>query len=271
MSVLAELDALRRRTRGDRHAYSFPLFLFGGLILLAPVCYLSYRPPEAGTIDIGPFPQLTPVGWLVYPDLVGWYWILTIVGGFWLTNRWYRHRAHRRGVETDFQVPAAVACAALLGFLVWPTFFTVAVTGDRFVVNLTILLVSAVLAAAALLWARHDRARTAGLAAATFFATIAAGAIGMYFRHGYAALVIIAAALLALAWVERSVLLTVVSVLFAGVAPLVNVYNLENVAFRLGWTPADYWDLRVISLQVLLLPALVLLAGGAVAVIGNRR
>lgn len=273
MSVLADLDALRRRTRSDRHAYSFPLFLFGGLILLAPVCYLSYRPPEVGTIDIGPFPQLTPVGWLVYPDLVGWYWLLTIVGGLWLTNWWYRHRAHKRGVETDFQVPAAVACAALLGFLVWPTFFNVAVTGQRFVVNLTILVVSAVLAAAAWLWARRRTGwgRAAGLAAAAFFATVAAGAVGMYFRHGYAGLVIIAAALLVLAWVERSVLLTVVSVLFAGVALLVNVYNLENVAFRLGWTPDDYWDLRVISSQVLLLPALVLLAGGAVAVIGKRR
>jgi hypothetical protein len=33
--VLADLAALRRRTRGDRHAYAFPLFLFGALILWA--------------------------------------------------------------------------------------------------------------------------------------------------------------------------------------------------------------------------------------------
>jgi hypothetical protein len=270
MSVLADLEALRRRTRGDRHSYTFPLFLFGALILLAPLCYLSYRPPEQVTgIDRGPFPQFTTPGWLVYPDLVGWYWILTIVGGFWLTSWWYRHRARRRGIETDVRLPAAVACAALLGFLMWPTLFRVTVGSAEPAVDLAILVVAAALAAAAWLWAsrRADWGHTAGLAAAAFCTAVAFGAVGTFVHRGHAALLIIAAALLVLAWVERSVRLTVVSVLFAGAAALVNLYNVEN----LGWAPADYWDLRVITFQVLLLPAAILLLGGAVTLIGKRR
>jgi DNA-binding MarR family transcriptional regulator len=41
--------------------------------------------------------------------------------------------------------------------------------------------------------------------------------------------VIIAAALLVLAWAERSVLLTVVGVVFTGLALLVNLYDVQNV------------------------------------------
>jgi hypothetical protein len=271
MSVLTDLDALRRRTRGDRHAYAFPLFLFGGLILLAPICYESLSTPFEST-DLGPFPQFTPTGLLMYPALVGWYWILTIVGGLWLTNWWYRHRARKQGVETDVRVPTAVAGAALFGFLVWPVFsgvFGPVGLYSRPAVNLPILFGCAAIAAVIALWARR-RGSTAGFAVATFFATVSFGAVGVYCIRGHAALVVIAAALLVLAWAERSVPLTVVAGLFAGSAMLVNLYNLENVCHRIGWV-SDGWDERVTAWQNLLLPGLILLVGGAVTVIGNRR
>jgi hypothetical protein len=282
--VLADLAALRRRTRGDRHAYSFPLFLFGALILLAPVCYLGFT-PTAFSRDvvavIGPFPQFAaPSHLLEYPHLVGWYWILTIIGGLSLTNWWYRQRARRHGVETDVRVPLAAAIAGLLGFLAWQPLFSI-LLNELFpvfngaystpAVNLPILFGAAVLATAAGLWStrRAGWPRTAAVAVAAFFAAVAFGALGVYLIRGYAALVVIAVALLVLAWTERSVLLAVVSALFAGAALLVNLYNVENVFYRLGWDGGQ--DQRVAALQSLLLPAVVLLAGGAVAVVRQRR
>ena len=71
------------------------------------------------------------------------------------------------------------------------------------------------------------------------------------------ALLVIAVGLLALAALERSWGLTVVAVLYAGAAVLVNFYDLENVL----WFPGE----RYVQLPSLLLPAVVLLVGGTVA------
>jgi hypothetical protein len=124
--VLADLAALRRRVRDDRHAYAFPLFLFGALILLAPVCCL---PSDLMEGDLGPFPQFT-AGLVRYPALVGRYWVLTIVGGFWLTSWWYRQRARRHGVETDVRVPTAVRTLFVPGVILLAG-GVVAVVGKR--------------------------------------------------------------------------------------------------------------------------------------------
>lgn len=280
--ILADLDALRRRTRDDRHAYVFPLFLFGALILLSPVLYASTLPPdefELVIVDTGPFPQFTSIGQR-YPDLVGWYWVATIIGGLWLTTWWYRRRARRHGVETDVRVPAAAAVAALVGFLMWQPLFGILLHelfDDYFgaystpAVNLPILFGSAAGAAAAGLWStrRTGWTRTAGVAVAAFLATVFFGAVGAYLIRGYAALVIIAAALLVLAWVERSVLLAVVGGLFTATALLVNLYDMQNVFYRLGWQAG--WNDQASTLQVMLLPGLILVAGGVTAVVMDRR
>jgi hypothetical protein len=280
--ILADLDALRRRTRDDRHAYAFPLFLFGALILLSPVLYASTLPPpefEMVSIDLGPFPQFSPIG-QQYPDLVGWYWVMTIIGGLWLTTWWYRRRARRHGVETDVRVPAAAAVAALAGFLMWQPLFGILLHelfDDYYgaystpAVNLPILFGSAAGAVVAGLWSsrRTGWTRTAGVAVAAFLVTVFFGAVGVYLINGYAALVIIAAALLVLAWVERSVLLSVVGGLFAAAALLVNLYEVQNVFYRLGWHAG--WNDKVSTLQVMLLPGLILVVGGVTAVVRDRR
>lgn len=275
--MLDDLAALRRQVRADRHAYAFPLFLFGALILLAPVCYASIPPPaafEMVAVQLGPFPQFAPVGLLTHPDLVGWYWVMTIIGGLALTLWWYRHRARGQGVETNTRVAVVAVIAALLGFLVWPSLFSVLGPSglySRPALNLTILFGSAALAAAAVLWGirRDDPARTVTVAVATFLAVVAFGAVGVYLVNGYTALVIIAVLLLGLAWSERSALLAVVGVLFIAVALLVNLYDVANVFDRLGWDGG--FDLQVVALQTLLLPGVILLAGGVAAVIGRRR
>lgn len=280
--ILADLDALRRRTRDDRHAYTFPLFLFGALILLSPVLYATTLPQddfELVPVGSGVFPQFTAIG-LKYPDLVGWYWIITIIGGLWATSWWYRRRARRHGVETDVRVPTAAAVAALAGFLVWEPLFGTLLR-DVFdynygfysmpAVNLPILFGSAAAAAAAGLWStrRTGWSRTAGVAVAAFLTSVFFGAVVVYLIRGYGALVIIAAALLALAWAERSALLAVVGCLFTGAALLVNLYEMQNVFHRLGWNGG--WNDQVSTLQVMLLPGMILIVGGVVAIIRDRR
>lgn len=275
-NVLTDLAALRRRVRDDRHAYAFPLFLFGALILLAPVCYLPSALTEG---DLGPFPQFT-AGLVRYPALVGWYWVMTIVGGLWLTGWWYRQRASRHGVETDVRVPTAVAVAALLGFVAWQPLFTTLLL-EMFAdymgphstpaVNLPILFGSAVLTAVAGLWGarRTGWARTVGIAVAAFLATVALGAVSAYFHGGYTALVIIGIALLVLAWAERSVLLAVVSGLFTVLALLINLEGELQIFARLGWFVGG--NDQVTALWTLLVPGVLLLGGGVGAVIGQRR
>jgi hypothetical protein len=274
--VVADLAALRRRARRDRHAYAFPLFLFGALILLAPLCYLDTDATEG---DSGPFPQF--VSSLVrYPFLLGWYWVLAIVGGLWLTSWWYRHRARRHGVETDIRVPTAAAVAALLGFLAWQPLFTTLLI-ELFphymgpfstpAVNLPILFGCAALAATAWLWGarRTGWARTVAAAVAAFLATVSFGAVSAYFHGGYAQLVIIGIALLVLAWAERSVLLAVVGGVFTSLALVINLDDELRIYSRLGWGYSEH--VQFSALQTLLLPGVVLLAGGVAAVIGNRR
>jgi multisubunit Na+/H+ antiporter MnhB subunit len=84
-------------------------------------------------------------------------------------------------------------------------------------------------------------------------------------RQGRAiAFLIIAAGLCVLARLERSPGLAVVAALHAGAAVLAAAYNVENLVFRLGWSPrGDQW--RYTDLPNVLLPALVLLVGGAIA------
>lgn len=282
MNLLDELDELRQRTRNDRHAYAFPLFLFGALVLLSPVLYATTLPRddfELVPVGSGAFPQFTAIG-LTYPDLVGWYWISTIIGGLWATSWWYRRRARRHGVETDVRVPTAAAVAALAGFLVWEPLFGTLLR-DVFdyhygfysmpALNLPILFGSAAGAVVAGLWStRHTGwPRTAGVAVTAFLTAVFFGAVVVYLIRGYGALVIIAAALLALAWAERSTLLAVVGGLFTAAALLVNLYDVQNVFYRLGWHAG--WNDQVSTLQSMLLPGLILTVGGVVAVVRDRR
>jgi hypothetical protein len=74
-------------------------------------------------------------------------------------------------------------------------------------------------------------------------------------------LFVIAAGLFALAWAERSWALIVTAVLFTGGALLASLYDVENVLFRLGWTPGRS-QLGLTALPNVLLPAIILLVAG---------
>ncbi len=278
--LLADLDALRERTRRDRRAYAFPLLLFGALILLAPLTYVTLRLPddvlERGiVVDEGPVPLfVSTFGPLPrYPELIGWYWVATIVGGLWLTSWWYRRHAFKAGVESDLRVPIAAAAAAVMGFVLWQPLTVLFEVGPLYslpAVNLPILFGSAALAAGTFWWAARQDGwrRTAGVFAATFLATVAFGAVGEYFIVGFAGLMAIAAALLALAWWERSALLAVVATVFLLVSIPAN-HPIHQWDIQTIYEYTD--DGRLYALYNVLAPGIVLLAGGLLATLRARR
>jgi hypothetical protein len=285
--LLTDLRALRERTRADRHGYTFPLFLFGVLILLAPLCYvpmaITQEMWENGfTVISGMFPQFEPM-WVhvKYPDLVGWYWVLTIVGGLWLTSWWYRRRARQSGVETDTRPAAAAAGAAMIGLLLWQPLFDIAVQELGLfplyslpAVNLPLLFISTALSVAVFWWSlRPQRVgwpRTAGVFVATFLATIAFGSLSIYFLDGYAALMVIGIALAMLAWWERSVLLAVIATVFVLVSIPSNhaIYQWDiSTIYGVHWLT----NARLYAFLSVLAPGVTLLVGGVVAAIRTRR
>ncbi len=283
--LLAELRTLRQRAREDRHGYAFSLLLFGVLILAAPLVYApapqmdpydSFDPRIVGDNPLvrifrtmaGPDPA--------HPTLVACYWLFVLVAGFGATAWWYRRRAARVGVETDTRAFLVAAAAAFAGFFLGTYVFSryaMSLYG-AWQVNLSLMFGSLVLAVVVLWWNR----RLPGVFLASVCGAVTFSAIAVYTNKGFSALLVIAGGLLALAWLERSVLLGVVSVLFTlaaipSTAMIVNptvVLEPGFVFHRLGWTP-DWADTRAYALQQLLLPAVVLLAGGTIAAIRYRR
>ena len=91
-TLLADLTRLRRQTRAARHAYWFPLVLFGLLTCgAAPLYVVAAAPPASGARAFDSGPLLlggTPFGAGTF--YIGWYWAVALVGGYLLTLLWYR-------------------------------------------------------------------------------------------------------------------------------------------------------------------------------------
>jgi hypothetical protein len=280
--LLGDLRRLRSKVRRDRHGYALPLLLFGVLILAASLCYADRPWPDPLPAD-GAFVMAEPGPFRAFeyrrtllvhhPVLIQWYWMLTLLIGFAVTTWWYRRRAKLTGVETDIRGYLITAAAALAGlvFGVPALEATVAPRGTLYStpeVNLPILIISAVASAAIFfVGARWKKVREFSLLIGTLLACVAFAAVGVYMINGLSALLIIAAALLFLAWVERSVLLGATGVLFSAAALHA---NLQGLSWYLG-IGLDYVDGRLIVLQDLALPGAVLIVGGVLALIQARR
>src|SRR5690242_12156114 len=229
-ALLAEMKALRRRVRTERHAYWFPLVLFGLLTCASVPFYVLPGPPGGGTGVVSggsPLPVLGGYGGLTVQRSLGYYWLAALLGGLLLTLLWYRWNARRVGLAT----PAR-------GYLVTTAVLTV--------LALVIPPLSQVRSPSWLSWLRHLDVLWPG---------------DLVLR-GTFPFVIIAAGLWVLAWAERSRALTVIAAVYTATALLASLYNIENVLFRLGWNPSGS-DWSLTSLPNVLLPALVLLATGA--------
>jgi hypothetical protein len=231
--VLGELAGLRRRARSDRHAYWFPLVLFGVLSCAATPFYRSAfvlvggAARGAGVTQVALSPGLgtpltgqAPFGGTFF---LGYYWLVALVGGYLASALWYRRHARRAGLQT----PAR-------GYVVTGIVLTVAA------LLLPPLSQFRALAWLSVLWP------------------------GDLVIRGTFPYLIIAAGLWVLARAERSRGLAATALVYSVAALVCSLYNTENLLFRLGWNPSinDLWQT---ALPNLLLPAAVLLVAGAMA------
>ena len=231
--LLADLARLRHQTRAARHAYWFPLILFGLLTCAAAPLYVAADAPplDLGAHNVGSWPILLsglPIGTRTF--YIGWYWAVALVGGYLLTLLWYRRHAGRAGVWT----PAR-------GYLITGVVLTV--------LALAIPPLTRWLHFLSLIWLP--------------FADV--------WIRGTLAFLIIAIGLWVLARAERSRALAAIALVYTGAALLSSLYNVENIVFRLGWNPgrsAFAWQLT--ALPNVLLPAAVLLAAGCAAYLAQR-
>jgi hypothetical protein len=288
---LQEVDAQRSRARRDRQGYWLPLLLLGLLILGAPLVYRSgehsvYRGGErTGPANLGPLTAFGPRGLSTgNPTAVGLYWLGAVVLGLLVTIAWYRWRAQRVGVETPTLAVLLVGSAGLVLLLVVVPFVTRALVpalnaapAAAFWLSTALFVVSTTVVTVALWAPRADRLprwRAVVAAAGVVVALLSADVLFLFTTtHGFAPLLIIGVAVLALAAVERSVLCAVVAVLFTLSALLANLYDMENQAYRLGLMagPGGAADPSLVAFANLVLPAAVLIVGGGLAALVTRQ
>ena len=231
-TLLADLARLRRQARAARHAYWFPLILFGLLTCGAAPLYVAAAAPPAPS---GAYAHSGPILLGGSPmggngRYIGWYWAAALAGGYLLTVIWYRRHSRRAGVAT----PAR-------GYLIIGVVLTV----------LVLLLPPLTMGVPALSWVWLP--------------------FGDVWIRGTLAFLIIAAGLWVLARAERSRALAVIALVYTGAALLSSLYNVENILFRLGWNPgrsAFAWQLT--ALPNVLLPAVILLVAGCAAFLVQR-
>jgi len=231
--------AIRRKARLARHAYWFPLVLFGLLATASAPFYIQHFPSGSGTVsDLGtPGPPFLQNGYLGGFGLVGaasglpYYWLGALLTGLTATVFWYRWRGNRIGLRT----PAR-------GYLI---------TGLIVVVLAVVIPLIA-----------DQVARVGPVFVLPFVVP------GDLVIRGTFPLVLIGLGLCYLAWAERSVGLATIAAVYLTLSLAASLYDIENLyyyVFGSGISPAAS------ALPNVLLPALVLLLSGAGAWVVQRR
>ena len=230
--LLTEMKVLRRQARAARHAYWFPLVLFGLLTCASVPFYIQQVPRETGAfgITISPAePTLPFLGGLPgfqTRSYLAYYWIAALLGGLLATQLWYWWHARRVGLATPARGYLITTAVLTVTAIVLPPLSQL-----RWLHGLRVL------------WP------------------------GDLVVRGTFPFLIITAGLLALAWAERSRALAVIAAVYTGAALLASLYDVANIAYRIGWNiaPGDG------SLPNRLLPAAVLLLAGAATFAAQRR
>jgi hypothetical protein len=193
--LLVQARTVRRQARRARHAYWFPLVLFGLLTCASVPFYLRSFQPAYGRLGppflqsqyLGGFGILTGVG-------LAYYWLAAILAGLAATAVWYRLRGDRVGLRTPSRSFVITGLVLLVLALLIPVLANRAGAG-----RLTILMPGDLLA------------------------------------RGTFPLVLIGIGLCVLAWAERSIALTVIAAGYLALALVASLYDIENVFFDLGW------------------------------------
>jgi hypothetical protein len=235
-ALLVEVRSIRRQTRLARHAYWFPLVLFGLLSCASipfyivpqwsslPLVVAIQRP---GLLDS---PYLGARSLLVRSGLP-LYWLVALLLGVAATAFWYRWHGQRVGLRTPSRGYLITGLALLVAVMLIP------VIAD---------------------YAPHGPGRTDAL-----FYLIP----GDLVNRGTFPFVIIAIGLCVLAWAERSIALAIVAAVYLALSLVASLYDLQNLLWRLGWTLSAAAE----GLPNVVLPALVLLLSGAGAWAVQRR
>jgi hypothetical protein len=293
--LLDELGALRRRTRADQHGYWLPLLVFGVLVLAAPLAYSSPKLIPIGPneytvqsdelfIPIGNIaidPLRTFQGIPAFAPASGVYWLAAIVVGLLASVVWYRWRANRVGVQPRIRTYLWPAFGALALFVVAsPLASIVLLTAFKgfgpigfwvdvaiAVAGIAIVVVSALRRGTP---GRRSLPRRIGLVAGIVIAAFGLGNLGTLATVlGFGALYVIALGLVAMAWMERSILCAVIAGLFLASALLTNLYDVEN---WLNVSPDPFnGGAKPFVLIHLALPVAILLIGAIVALIVGAR
>jgi len=232
-ALLGEVSRLRRQARARRHAYWFPLVLFGLLTCASAPFYVLPGSRDGSFAIGGPFVPIFAgafprTGWQAY---LGCYWLAALAAGLGLTWFWYRVHARRVGLVTPargYLITGAVLIAAgALPWFIWWVFGRSAFSPFLFLPGDLII-------------------------------------------RGTFPFLIIAVGFWVLTVAERSWGLFAATAVYTAAALLASLYDIENMLFRLGWNPSGSgW--RLTTLPNVLLPALILLIAGAAAFAVQRR
>jgi hypothetical protein len=205
--LLEGLDRVVQKTRGARHSYWFPLFLFGLIILGALPFYRPVFNPHAGT---GPFVEVFQsshsldrlgLGGLPGSHLWGaaFFWLVAVPLAYVAVAMYYIARSRRTGLQSRIW-PFAVGGIALFGLLLATAPGVVALFHPP-----------------------------------EWLVAWQTGLGDLYIR-GLTPVLIIALGFFVLARMERSWALFWISFVFLIVAFLANLYNISNAFYRI-WTP----------------------------------
>jgi hypothetical protein len=197
--LLGEVRAIRRRARLARHAYWFPLVLFG-LLTCASVPF--YLPPTRSGVYPGspPGPMFLQSGYLGGFGIdsykgTAYYWLGAMLLGIAATVLWYRWRGSRVGLRTPSRGYLSAGLIILALALVIPL---------------------------------------AGRGAGVGMLAIMPGDLLV---RGTFPIVLIGLGLCVLAWAERSAGLAVIAAAYLALTLLASLYDIENVFYNwFGWT-----------------------------------
>ncbi|RDI19257.1 hypothetical protein [Lentzea flaviverrucosa] len=242
--LLDELAGLRKRARGDRHGYWFPLLLTGILSLLSlPLSQADPNPADHLT-DGGPGPWISPLAHLrlktevVHPLALSLYWLGALLVAVLATVWWYRWRARRVGVETPTGSYVRVALLGLVAVLFGIPLSTSVIHKYAlfYPTPLVAAVAMAVLLGLAVLAFRAKRMQPLFIPVGLLLASIALSLLQLpdvgvdLGMGGGAQFMAISVGLLTLAWIERSVWCSVVAVVFTAGALIVDNASMENDA-----------------------------------------
>jgi len=194
--LLGAATAARRQARRARHAYWFPLVLFG-LLTCASLPFYIERFPRSGasTTSGASFLQSSYLGGFgaLTSGNVAYYWLGAMLAGVAATAVWYRLRGDRIGLRTPSRSFVTTGLVLLVLALVLPVLADH--SGDRFAILMP----------------------------------------GDLLVRGTFPLVLIGLGLCVLAWAERSVALTVIAAGYLALSLVASLYDIENILYRLGW------------------------------------